>query len=256
MSEVITVATRKGGVGKTATAWGLGTALARMGFSVLFIDMDGQRSLSRQLSANPDRPTSYDVLTGRKSARMAIQTIACGDLMAASPMMDDLGQSLTGAGANYRLKEALGDVPGRYDVTLIDTPPTLGAITLNALTASSGVIVPATPDIMAYQGMEETLNAIQEVRRYANPSLEVLGIVISDWDGRPALNKQIAQLMETRAQSVPTRVYSTKIRHGIALKEAQAACVNLFDYAPKSNPAQDYMTLAKEVAEQIGLKGA
>ncbi len=247
----LSVAIEKGGSGKTTTLWGLGEQFAKAGRKVLYVDMDAQGSLSRLLKADRTRPTIYDVLTKDKRAFNAIQSAEHGDLIASSPAMADLGSILTMTGREYRLKEALDGAAEMYDIVLIDTPPSLGVPTMCALTASDGVIIPMNADIMTLQGMEATLATVASIQRYTNPDLEILGIVITDWDGRPALTKQIAELIERRAANVPTRVYSTKIRHGIAIQEAQAGLIGIGEYSPKSKPAKDMEMFYTEVAAQL-----
>lgn len=253
MGYVLSVAIEKGGSGKTTAIWGLGEWLYRKGLKVLYVDLDAQGNLSLLLKADPSRPTIYDVVTGTKAAISAIQTTTQGDLIQSSPKMGDIGSILTGTGREYRLKEVLEGLTGRYDIILIDTPPAIGIQTVCALTASDGVIVPMKADILTLQGMESILGTVGSVRRYTNKTLEVLGILITDWDGRPALTKQIAELIEARASNVPTRVYEARIRRGIAVQEAQATHTGLFEYAPRSNPAKDMGNFSEEVAEQIGL---
>lgn len=248
----LTAAIQKGGTGKTTVIWGLGEWLHQAGKKILYVDLDAQGNLSMLLNADRSKPTSYDVLTGRRRASSAIQSTPQGDLIASSPNLGIIASELTGTGREYKLKEALKGLAGQYDVILIDTPPTYAIQTTCALTASDGVIIPMKADIVTLQGMEGILGSIKDVQKYTNPKLEILGILITDWDGRPALTKQIGELIEARAANVPTRVYGTKIRRGIAVQEAQATRKGILEYAPKSNPAKDLEAFAKEVAGQIG----
>lgn len=248
----LTVAVEKGGTGKSTVIWSLGEWMHRAGRKVLYVDLDAQGNLSALLKTDTSKPTIYDVLMGKARANRAIQSTAQGDIIQSSPSMSNLGTALTGMGREYRLKEALEGLTDRYDIVLIDTPPRIGVETLSALTASDGILIPMNADILAFQGLESVIGSVQEVQRYTNPKLEILGILITNWDGRPALTKQIAELIEARAANVPTRVYGTKIRRGIAVQEAQAAKKGLFEYAPKSNPARDMDAFAKELDEQIG----
>lgn len=249
----LSVAIEKGGSGKTTALWGLGEQLHKAGRKVLYVDMDAQGSLSRLLKADASKPTIYDMLIGNTRASNAIQPTEQGDLIASSPKMGGMGTVLSGTGREYRLREVLEDVTERYDIVLIDTPPALGIQTICALTASDGVIIPMKADIMTLQGMEAVLATVGTVQRYTNPDLEVLGIAIMDWDGRPALTKQIAELIEARASNIPTCVFKTRIRHGIAIQEAQAIQKGIGEYSPKSNPARDIEAFSKEVAARIEL---
>lgn len=249
----LSVAIEKGGSGKTTALWSMGELFYKAGRKVLYVDMDAQGSLSRLLKADASKPTIYDVLTRKKRALNAIQPTAQGDLIASSPMMGDLGTVLSGMGREYRLKEALEGTAEMYDIVLIDTPPALGIQTVCALTASDGVIIPMKADIMTLQGLETVLGTVESVQRYTNKDLEILGIAIMDWDGRPALTKQIADLIEARASNVPTCVFKTRIRHGIAIQEAQSLQRGINEYSPRSNPARDLEALFNEVAARIEL---
>ena len=251
---ILSVAIEKGGSGKTTAIWGLGEWLQKAGLRVLYVDLDAQGNLSLLLNADPSKATIYDVIMKKRNANAAVQSTPQGDILQSSPLMGDLGSVLTGTGREYRLREALEGLTERYDVILIDTPPSIGIQTICALTASDGVIIPMRADILTLQGMESILGTVGSVQKYTNRSLEVLGILVTDWDGRPALSKQIAELIEARASNIPTRVYGAKIRRGIAIQEAQAAHRGIIDYAPKSNPAKDIGAFSKEVAKQIGLK--
>lgn len=248
----LTTAIEKGGSGKTTTIWALGQWLHMAGRKVLYVDMDSQGSLSILLKADASKPTIYDVMVDNAKEWSAVQTTAYGDIIPYSPRMGGLGTAMTWTGKEYRLKEVLERLNGSYDFILIDTPPGIGLPTVCALTAADGVIVPMKADILTLQGMEGIIRSVRSVQKYTNPNLEILGILITDWDGRTALTKQIAELIEARAANIPTRVYGTKIRRGIAVQEAQATKKGLFEYAPKSNPAKDMEAFAKELAGQIG----
>lgn len=253
MSATISVAIEKGGAGKTTTVWSLGGWFHSKGYSVLYIDMDGQGTLSRLLNADASKPTIYDVMTGTKQARHAIQSTFQGDLIQGSPQMGDIGAVLTTTGREYRLSEVLDRVPYGYDVVLIDTAPGIGISTICALTASDYVIVPMRADVVTLQGLETVLGSIQSVQRYTNNALEVLGIVITDYDSRPALSRQILEFIQSRAENIPAPVLGT-VRHGIAVQEAQGGQVPLQAYAPRSNPAKDTAAIAKDLAGRIGLE--
>lgn len=251
--SIISVAIEKGGAGKTTTVWSLGGWLHTEGYTVLYIDMDSQGTLSRLLKADASKSTIYDVITGAKPARYAIQPTYQGDLIQGSPKMGDIGAVLTATGREYRLSEALERVTHSYDVVLIDTPPGTGIPTICALTASDYVIIPMHADVLTLQGLETVLGSIQSVQRYTNGALEVLGIVITDYDSRPALSRQILEYIRSRADNIPAPVLGT-VRHGIAVQEAQGGQVPLHEYAPRSNPAKDTASIAQEMAEKIGLK--
>lgn len=244
---VITVGTEKGGTGKTTLVWGLGGALHAMGRSVLYVDMDGQRNLSRLLRADGTKPTIYEILKGMKRPASAIQRTYQGDLMAASAELSGLDGILTGQDRELRLKKALEGIAPNYDYVLIDTPPALGMATVNALAASDGLIIPVTTDLFAVYGMNTEVQAARDVQATINPRLEIIGISVGLWDPRTAMSKAYLPEIEKRAAAIPCPVYGTKIRRGVAVLEAESACRALADYAPRSNQAKDYRALAEEV---------
>lgn len=248
---VITIATQKGGTGKTTLAWGLGGALHDIGRSVLYVDMDGQQNLSWLLRSDDDKPTVYDVLMGRSRAAAAIQPTYQGDLIAANYALSGLDAKLTGKDRLTRLRNALQDVAPRYDYVLIDTPPALALATMNALAASDGVIIPTTAELFALYGMDAVISAVKDVRRMANPDLQIYGVSLGQWDGRTAISKAYLHEIEERAKAANCPIYNTKIRKGVAIPEAQSGCKALTSWAPKSNQAKDYAALAEEVSWQL-----
>ncbi len=252
MAVVISVAIEKGGAGKTTTVWGIGGMLHSIGCSVLYVDMDPQATLSFLLNADTDTPGIYEAITGTAPLRRTVQHTYQGDLMRGSAQMGGLEGILSSTGREYKLKEALGALPDFYDVVLIDTPPGVGISVICALTASDGVIIPVRSDVLTLQGLEAVLASIGTVQRYTNPDLEILGIVITDWDGRPALSRQIREWIEGRAANIPAPILGT-VRHGIAIQEAQAEKKSLRDYSPKSKAAEDMASIGEKLAAWIGI---
>lgn len=247
--EIITIANQKGGVGKSTTVHAMGAGLAARGCRVLFVDLDGQGNLSYTMQADEDAPNALDVLTGAVAAKDAIQQLAGGDLIPGTPALagaDNL--LLSELGKEYRLKEALQGISG-YDYILVDTPPALGVLTINALTAASSAVIPAQADIYSLQGIGQLANTVQTVKQYCNPSLTIDGILLTRFNARAVLSRDIADIVEDTAKQLHTRLYKTRIRENIAAKEAQASRQSLFDYAPKSNAAIDYNSFLDEFLE-------
>lgn len=151
--EIVAIINRKGGVGKTATAHALGSGLIRKGYKVLFIDMDSQTNLSHSMKASTDENNSFSLLTGQASAAQAIQNTEQGDIIAGSESLAGADLTLTGTGKEYKLREALEKIRGKYDYIIIDTPAALGTLTINALTAANSVVIPVQAEIYSLQGI-------------------------------------------------------------------------------------------------------
>lgn len=251
MVAVITVSTEKGGTGKTTLVWGLGGALHDMGRSVLYVDLDGQCSLTYVLKGRTDRQTSYDLLMGTGRPGAAIQPTYQGDLIAAKPELSGIDVKMKGSDRTGRLRTALQDAAKQYDYVLIDTPPALNLATFNGMTASDGLIIPVTADTFAVYGMDGVAAAARDVRAHYNPDLRILGASIGLWDPRTAISRTYLELIEERAAAIPCPVFDTKIRRGVAVPEAQSGCMSLSAWAKKSNQAKDYAALAREIEERL-----
>ena len=251
----IAIINQKGGVGKSTTAHAIGEGLSREGAKVLMIDLDPQCNLSYLMEADISgltQASALDVLQGTASAAEAVQHTANGDIIAASPALAGADITLTSTGKEYRLKEALEALAGQYDYCVIDTPPALGILTVNALTACNGCIIPAQADFLSLQGIGQLHMTIETVRKYCNPGLVVYGIVLTRYSARAIISREVSAMMEETASSLHTRLYSTRIRECTAIKEAQAMRQGIYTYAPRSNASADYMALIREIRETEG----
>jgi chromosome partitioning protein len=246
MKETISIINQKGGVGKSTTAHALGAGLAAKKFRVLFVDLDAQGNLSYSLALNNESPTSCEVLRGETPISEAIQSTPVGDAVAASPALSGMDMTLTQTGKEYRLKEALEGVRDHYDYIIVDTPPALGVLTINALTACTGVVIPAQADIFSLQGIGQLSTTIETVKKYCNPALVIKGILLTRFNPRSIISRDIAEMTADTAKQLNTRVYKTTIRESVAIREAQAEKQDIFRYAPNSNPAADYRAFVKE----------
>lgn len=242
--EVVAIVNRKGGVGKTATAQALGAGLLRKGCSVLYIDLDSQTNLTYGLGADPGGISSMDVLTGGATAQEAIQKTPQGDVIAGSEALAGADAAITGTGKEYRLKEATEGL--LYDYIIIDTPAQLGTLTVNALTAASSVVVPVQADVYSLQGIAQLSQAIEAVRKYCNRALYIRGILITRYNGRSVLSRDMLSNLGNAATQLKTRLYSTPIRECVSIKEAQASQQDIYSYAPRSNAAKDYESFVEE----------
>ena len=247
MREIIAISNQKGGVGKSATATALGALLAIKGSKVLYVDMDAQGNLSFSMGAQNRPISTLEVLTGTATAKEAIVSTPQGDLIPASPALASADAMITETGKEYRLKEALEPLAGAYDYAIIDCPPALGILTVNALTACTGVVVPVQADAFSLQGVGLLAQTIKTVKKYCNPTLSLKGILATRYKGRAVLSKDMTELLEDTAAQLQTRLFKTKIRDAIAVPEAQASQVDLFTYAPKSNVAEDYRAWGEEL---------
>ena len=245
--NTIAIVNRRGGVGKTATAHALGAGLAHRGFNTLFIDLDSQCNLTFDVGGKSAPLTSLEVLTGTATAREAIQHTQGGDIIPASPSLATADTVLEGTGKEYRLKEAIERLAGDYDYIVIDTPPALGVLTINALTACNSCIIPAQAEVHSLQGIGLLNEAIEAVKKYTNRDLEIAGILITRYNGRAILSRDMRDTLQEIAGQLGTRVFNTPIRECIAVKEAQALQRDIYTYSPKSNATQDYNELIEEL---------
>lgn len=249
--SIVAVINQKGGVGKSTTAAALLSGLTLRGKKALAIDLDAQGNLSFSAGADRSRKTSLGLLTREVTAAEAIQDTPSGSLIPSSKDLTGADAFITGTGKEYRLREALEPVRGDYDYIILDTPPALGILTVNALTAADTTIIPAQADIFSIQGIEELRETIQAVKKYTNPRLTVNGILLTRYNSRSVLSREIAELAGEIAAKLESRVYRSTIREAIAIKEAQLSQQSIFDYAPKGKATEDY---ASFIAEFLSLQ--
>lgn len=250
MSRVYAVINQKGGVGKSTTAATLAAGLSLKGYRTLSIDLDAQGNLSYTAGAKTNGATALGVLTGEVSVADAIQKTQSGDIIAASKALAGADAFITDTGKEYKLKEALEAVQADYDYIVIDTPPALGILTVNALTACNSVIIPAQADIYSLQGIEQLADTIKPVKKYCNPSLKIEGILLTRYSSRSVLSREIAELAEQLAAKLGTKLFKTTIREAIAVKEAQISQKTLYGYAPKAKATEDYTSFIEELLRE------
>ena len=248
MTKIVAIANRKGGVGKTATAHALGAGLLRRGYRVLFVDLDSQCNLTDALGLSEEEleASSLDVLEGSSTAAEGIIRTEGGDILPASPDLAKADKLIDGVGKEYRLRDALKPLSRRYDYIVIDTPPALGVLTVNALTASNDVIIPAQADLYSLQGIEQLYGTIGAVQHFANKKLRIDGILITRYVGRSIISKDMRGNLEEVARIIGSKVYSAPIRECIAVREAQATHTDIFSYSRKSNASKDYEAFIEE----------
>jgi len=253
MAKTIAIAQQKGGTGKTTTAAAIGAGLAKRGAKILYVDLDPQTNLTFIAKAKADGLTALDILTGTKATE-AIQNTAAADVIAATPNLAGIDGRLTGTDRAYRLKQALEDVKGRYDYIIIDTPPALGLLTVNAFTAADIVIIPCLADVFSIQATSGIASTLKTIKEQTNRKLKVAGIVITRYNPRQIITRDTVALLEQSAAAIGTKVFKTKIRDSVAVREAQATQTDLFSYAPKATSALDYSALLDELLADINGK--
>lgn len=252
-TKIYAIANQKGGVGKSTTVQNLGAGLSMAGKKVLLIDIDPQSNLTSICGAVSDAEdqsvvTALEILCGEKSINDGIQHLEKYDIIPASMFLASIdGRIMNPLSRPYRLQKAIGDIKDDYDYILIDTPPALGTLTSNALIAAQEVLIPAQADILSLQGVSQLYETIQAAREHANPDLIVAGILLTRYNGRTRLTQEISALFKTAAQQMSTKVFKTHIREGVAIKEAQAAHLDIFSHDSKTNQAKDYATLIHEI---------
>lgn len=256
MAKVVAVTNQKGGVGKTSTTEGLGVCLKSKGYRVLCIDLDPQGNLSFSVDAELEEfPTIYDVIKGTTKTLHAVQRTPSFDIIASNILLSGIDLEFTQKDREFLLRSVLTPALTRYDFILIDTPPALSILTVNAFTAADAIIIPMLADIFSLQGIAELHETIRRVKTRYNPELKIEGIVLNKYNVRSILTKDIMATTSLVAEQMNTKIFNRKVRVGCSISEAQAKQIPLLEYAPKSNIVKDYMALADELlkgVEQVG----
>lgn len=245
-ARITAIINQKGGVGKSTTAQALIAGLSLKGYKTLAVDLDAQSNLSYTAGARTDGATALGLLTGEVKPEDAIQHIESGDIIAANKALSGADAFIADTGKEYRLKEALEGIADAYDHVIVDTPPQLGILTVNALTACHSVIIPAQADIYSLQGIEQLAETMKPVKKYCNPNLYIEGILLTRYSPRSILSREVAELAEQLAAKLGTKLFHTRIREAIAVKEAQISQQSLFSYAPKAKVTEDYKAFIEE----------
>jgi chromosome partitioning protein len=249
---IISIANQKGGVGKTTTAQCFAAGLLAKKKSVLIIDLDPQSNFSTTFGIPTENNTVYEVMKGEVDINESIRSTDSGDLIPSNLL-------LAGADIEFYqlmkreelLKKALKKMKKKYDYIIIDTPPALGILTINAFTASNKVIIPSGPDSFSIDGIYQLYNTIKQVKKHCNSKLAIAGILVTKYKARLALTKVLLPRMEKIAEKINTKLYSTYIRESISIQEAQAEGTNVIKYSPSANAQVDYINFVNEFLGDI-----
>jgi len=248
--RVIALANQKGGVAKTTTTLNLAVAFAEQGNRVLCIDMDPQGNLTMSQGLDPDQITNsmYNLLIGQTSIR---QIIHKREIDIAVSSIDLAGAELAMAsmiGRERSLQKALAEVKDDYDFVFIDTPPSLGLLTINALTAAHRVIVPVQCEYLSMRGLLQLQNTLAMIREHLNPEIDVLGILPTMLDTRTLHAQEAIELLE---ENFAGRVFRSRISRTVRFAEAPVKGMSVLKYEPEGNAAKSYRDLAKEIMESV-----
>jgi len=252
VSKIIAITNQKGGVGKTTTAVNLSACLAELGRKTLLVDADPQGNASSGSGASAEAQTLYEVLLGIATAEKSI-------VKTDMPDMDVLPSDMRLAAAEvelvsmerreYRLRAALRELSDRYDYIIIDCPPSLGLLTVNALTAAASVLIPIQCEYYALEGVRSLMDTVARVKRGLNPALDVEGVLLTMFDGRTNLSLQVVAQVKKHFRS---KVFATTVPRNVRLGEAPSHALPINRYDPRSTGAEAYRSLAREVLTRNG----
>lgn len=243
---IIAIANQKGGQGKTTTAQAIATGSTQKGRKVLSIDLDPQGNLSFSMGGNSADLGVFELITGRATPGQVIQKTAQGDIITANTGLALADTTFTGKERTTALKDAIQPVKKKYDHIIIDCPPSLNTLLVNALAAADLVIIPLTADMYSLQGLYQLKQSIDAAQRI-NAGLKVGGVLFVKHSTRTILARDLTDVITDKCHDLAIPVYKTTIREGVAIREAQTQRESIFTYAPKSKPARDYMQLIDEI---------
>ncbi|MCX4314065.1 MAG: AAA family ATPase [Clostridia bacterium] len=250
MSKIIAVANQKGGVGKTTTTINLGAYLAALGKKVLLIDIDPQGSTSSGLGVEKRKLTKsiYSVLVGEDKAADAIRNTSVKNLDIIPSNIDLSGAEIELVSMDNRekvLKSALGELRNHYDYILIDCPPSLALLTVNAITVADSILIQG--EFFALEGLSQLMNTIKLAKKYLNPSLDVEGVVLTMFDGRSNIVNNVAdEILKVFGK----KVFATRIPRNIRLVESTSYGLPIMQYEPRSTGSLAYLSLAEELLKR------
>ena len=250
MKKIIAITNQKGGVGKTTTALSLIGALHLRKYKVLGVDLDPQGSLGFSAGLDIENTdTIYEVLKGKKRIDDVIVDTEMGDFLPSNILLSTAELEFNMPAREFLLRDQLVQVADDYDYIIIDTPPALNVLTVNAYVAAQRLIVPMAPEILSLLGISQLSETVKTVRRYYNANLEVMGILLNRYNARLLLNREVEEMSKEVARKLDTKVFQTKIHASVAVAEAPAHGESVLTYSPGSKAAQDYLALLDEMME-------
>ncbi len=250
MQRVIAVANQKGGVAKTTTVHALGSAFAARGDRVLLVDLDPQASLTYSLGVDPDalEVTIHDCFVRNTDAQDAV--MKCGDLVLLPSCIELAGtevQLLSKTGREFALRKILDRIRGEFDVVLIDCPPSLGVLTIAALTAATDVVIPMQCEALSQRGVSQLVDTINDVREFTNPALQISGIIATMFDNRTNEGRRV---LEAVAAESGLRVLEPPVPRSVRFAEAPTAGRSIVEHAPRHAGAEAYRRLADTLRQE------
>ncbi|MGI5962458.1 MAG: ParA family protein [Lawsonibacter sp.] len=247
-ATITAITNQKGGVGKTTVAAALLACLHQRGARVLGVDLDPQGSLGFSLGLDIEHcSTLYDVFRGTHSPQSVLAHTDTCDLLPSNILLSAAELEFNKPGREFLLKTALSGFLDQYDYIIVDTPPALNILTVNAYVAADSLIIPMAPEVLSLLGVSQIKETIDSVRGYYNSRLSVLGILLNRYNPRLNLSREMLDLAEQIAVQLDSKVFETKIHTSVAAAEAPAHGVSVMDYAPNSKPALDFSALCDEI---------
>jgi len=247
MSKVISISNHKGGVGKTTSAINIGAGLNKLGKNILLIDLDPQANLSQSLGLIEPERNIYGALRGQYKLQ-PIEILKGLDVIPSTLDLSGAEVELSGEpGREYILRELIEPIRASYDFIIIDSPPSLGLLTINSFTASDEILIPLQAQYLALQGLAKLIEVVDKIKGRLNKGLKIGGVFITQYDSRKVLNRDVVSTIEAHFKE---NVFKTKIRDNIALAEAPSQGLDIFRYNSKTYGAEDYLSLSKEILKR------
>lgn len=244
---IIAISNHKGGVGKTTSTLNIGFGLHLLKKKVLLIDLDPQANLSQSVGILQSSNSIYEIM--RKKAPLSVTNLGKGiDIIPSSIDLSGFEIEISSEiGREFILKETIAPIASNYDYILIDCPPSLGLLTINAFTTANQIYIPLQAEYLALQGLSKMVDVITKIQKFLQPDVTIGGVFVTQYDHRKVLNRNIVESIESFFSS---KVFKTKIRDNISLAEAPSAQVDIFRYEPTSKGAEDYLKLCQEIIKK------